>query len=112
MFTPDPWGALADGGAWRRRTMEIIEAKRTEFRPRQHPDRALIDAETHARPVGPLPTSLRIRRAAFMADPARRPFGELIAAIVDRFATRAGDDARQLTFEAAGYQVTAEFHNE
>ena len=82
------------------------------FRPRQHPDRALIDAETHARPVGPLPTSLRIRRAAFMADPAVRSFGVLIAAIIDRFGTKAGDDARQLSFEAAGYQVTAEFHNE
>lgn len=82
------------------------------FRPRQHPDRALIDAETHARPVGPLPTSLRIRRAAFMADPARQPLGALIAAIIERFGIKASDDRRQLTFEAAGYQVTAEFHNE
>ena len=47
-----------------------------------------------------------------MADPALRSFGVLIAAIIDRFGTKAGDDARQLSFEAAGYQVTAEFHNE
>jgi uncharacterized membrane-anchored protein len=92
--------------------METIVVETTGFRPRQHPDRALIDAETHARPVTPLSTSLRIRRAAFMADPARRHFDELRAEIAQRFCAKTAADARQLTFAAGGYQVTAEFHNE
>jgi len=76
-----------------------------------HPDRRLIDAEIHARPVQPLAGPARIRRAAFMADADRRQ----LQALRTTLAARHGDlrpEARQLEYGANGYRVTAEVHNE
>jgi len=81
------------------------------FAVREHPDRAAIDAEIHARPVTPLTGPLRIRRAAFMPTGGSPALRILQAALVDR-QTGARQDARQLDYESGGYRVTAEIHNE
>jgi len=82
------------------------------FLPKVHPDRALVDAELHARQVMPLEGPLRVRRAAFMADGNRARLRELQAAFASRYGVGEGTDPRQLEFTAAGYRVTAEIHNE
>jgi uncharacterized membrane-anchored protein len=82
------------------------------FAPRAHPARGLIEAEIHARPVGPLEAPLRIRRAAFMADEGRGLFNRIGPELTARFGIDTHGDARQLSFAAGGRQVTAELHNE
>src|SRR5665213_3214479 len=81
------------------------------FAVREHPDRAAIDAEIHARPVTPLTGPLRIRRAAFMPQSGSPGLQALQAALVGRQES-ARRDARQLDYESGGYRVTAEVHNE
>jgi len=81
------------------------------FAVREHPDRAAIDAEIHARPVTPLTGPLRIRRAAFMPRSGSPGLQALQAALVGRHES-ARRDARQLDYEGGGYRVTAEIHNE
>jgi uncharacterized membrane-anchored protein len=82
------------------------------FVPLVHPDRGLVDAELHARQVLPLEGPLRVRRAAFMADGNRARLRDVQTAFVSRYSPGAETDPRQLEFEAAGYRVTAEIHNE
>lgn len=82
------------------------------FRPLVHPDKGLVDAELHARPVMPLEGGLRVRRVAFMADGNRARLMQLQAALAAEHGADSGADPRQLEFQAAGYRVTAEIHNE
>lgn len=90
-----------------------MQPARHAFRPIEHEHRAFLDSETHARPVAPLEAPLRIRRAAFMADSDRGQLAALQANLMARLGSGPGaTDARQLDFEAGGYKVTAELHNE
>ncbi|MDR3475036.1 MAG: DUF3422 domain-containing protein [Devosia sp.] len=83
-----------------------------DVRPREHPDRSLIDAEIHARPVRPLAGPLRVRRVAFMAESPRSQLPALRSALAARQGAKLRQETRQLEYESGGYQVTAEVHNE
>ena len=80
--------------------------------PKEHPDRRLIDAEIHARPVKPLAGPARIRRAAFLASGGREQLQTLRTALAGRYGDHLRPEARQLEYAGGGYQVTAEVHNE
>jgi uncharacterized membrane-anchored protein len=82
------------------------------FRLAEHPDRAFVDLETHARPVMPIDVPVRVRRAAFMPYDGHDGLARLQETLVARL--RPGDhrDTRQFDFEAAGYRVIIEIHNE
>jgi uncharacterized membrane-anchored protein len=87
-------------------------SEESAFVPQVHRDRAVIEAEIHARPVGPLEAPKRVRRAAFMADSGREQLSRLVSRLTDRFGIGAEGDARQLSYTAGGSAVTAELHNE
>lgn len=81
-----------------------------------HPGRAAIYAELHARPVEPIATAARIRRVAFM----RGGEGPSLEEVARRFADFAGQPAlslddgriRHIKVERGGRKATFELHNE
>ena len=81
-----------------------------------HPYRAAIMAEVHARPVEITPATCRLRRLVVVMPPVA---GAMLA-VFERFAAFCAEqglplpqpDTRQHSFAAAGRQVTWEFHTE
>lgn len=80
----------------------------------EHPHRALIHAETHARPVPAVQAPAVIRRVAFMSVDRGRDLTDLQRRMADLSKTTAehAAAARQLDFERDGRAVIWEMHNE
>src|ERR1044072_1970816 len=80
----------------------------------EHPHRALIHAETHARPVPAVQAPAIIRRVAFMSAGRGRHLTELQRRMADLAKTAAehAAAARQLEFERDGRSIVWEMHNE
>jgi uncharacterized membrane-anchored protein len=80
----------------------------------EHPNRWLIHAETHARPVPPLAGPATIRRVAFMSADRGRDLAPLQRRMAElgKISDHDLGSARQLEFEHDGHNVIWEMHNE
>ncbi|WP_108462911.1 DUF3422 domain-containing protein [Devosia naphthalenivorans] len=81
-----------------------------------HPDRALILEEVHARPFDLLPVSCRLRRLVFLlagtSPTVPECFERFNAFCTAKSLGNPTSSARQYSFDTADHHVTWEFHNE
>ncbi len=100
---------------WGVKMAEDSPGSSTGFRPRFHPDRALIYAETHARPVLPVEAPVRIRRVAFMTGNGGKDLAQVQVKMAE-LASMNGHDgtaaAGQLAFTVNGRKIVWERHSE
>jgi len=80
--------------------------------PAEHPDRASIYDELHARATEPIETQVRIRRATYLSGPDAEVFNRAVSSFLAWAGMADRPDLRLYSFIRQGRRITLERHNE